>query len=122
MCRNLLLDRFKMTVHFEKRDFLAYELTVAKGGLKMKEFVPDPKIVDDPSPNGIPRPGPLNFKDGFPVLEPGNRTRAGGIDVNGRMLYSARAVPIQEIADRILQSALKIENGPGSCGNSSAWT
>src|SRR5580692_1264387 len=33
MFQNLLLDRFKMTVHFEKRDFEAYDLTVAKGGL-----------------------------------------------------------------------------------------
>jgi uncharacterized protein (TIGR03435 family) len=42
MYRNLLLDRFNMKVHFEKRDFTAYEMTVAKGGLKMKESVIDP--------------------------------------------------------------------------------
>lgn len=72
MFQNLLLDRFNMTVHFEKRDFEAYDLTVAKGGLKMKEFVPDPKAPEDRLPNGMPAYAPLglSFKNGFPVLAP----------------------------------------------------
>lgn len=41
MLQNLLLERFKMKIHREKRDFPVYELTVGKGGLKLKETSPD---------------------------------------------------------------------------------
>jgi uncharacterized protein (TIGR03435 family) len=115
MFQNLLLDRFNMTVHFEKRDFEAYDLTVAKGGLKMKEFVPDPKAPEDRLPNGMPAYAPLglSFKNGFPVLAPGNSPAMGGIDVNGRMLYTARQRSIGDIAERIIEEALAIQAGQG---------
>jgi uncharacterized protein (TIGR03435 family) len=41
MLQNLLLDRFRMTVHREKRDLPVYAMTLAKGGLKLKETAPD---------------------------------------------------------------------------------
>ena len=41
MLQNLLLDRFQMTVHREKRDFPVYAMTLGKGGLKLKETAPD---------------------------------------------------------------------------------
>lgn len=41
MLRNLLLDRFKITFHKEKKEFQVYGLELAKGGLKMKETEPD---------------------------------------------------------------------------------
>jgi uncharacterized protein (TIGR03435 family) len=41
MLRNLLLDRFKLTVHKEKKEFQVYGLELAKGGFKMKESAPD---------------------------------------------------------------------------------
>jgi len=41
MLRNLLLERFKLAIHSEKKDFQVYGLELAKGGLKMKESVPD---------------------------------------------------------------------------------
>src|SRR6185437_5930766 len=37
MLQNLLLDRFRMTVHREKRDFPVYAMSVSKGGLKFTE-------------------------------------------------------------------------------------
>jgi uncharacterized protein (TIGR03435 family) len=39
MLQTLLAERFHLTVHREKKDLPAYSLTVAKGGVKMKEFV-----------------------------------------------------------------------------------
>ena len=39
MLQNLLLDRFKMTLHRETRTVTVYELTVVKKGPKLREFV-----------------------------------------------------------------------------------
>jgi uncharacterized protein (TIGR03435 family) len=41
MLRNLLVERFQMKAHHETRDLPAYDLVIAKGGLKMKEAVAD---------------------------------------------------------------------------------
>lgn len=48
MLKSLLADRFQMKAHFETKDFPVYALTVAKGGLKMKESPIDPNDVGDP--------------------------------------------------------------------------
>jgi uncharacterized protein (TIGR03435 family) len=42
MEQNLLLERFGLKYHFEKRTMPVYELVVAKGGLKMRESPPEP--------------------------------------------------------------------------------
>lgn len=41
MLQNLLIDRFRMAVHREKRDFPVYAMTLGKGGLKLQETPPD---------------------------------------------------------------------------------
>lgn len=45
MLRSLLADRFKLTFHREQKEFSIYELTVAKGGSKLKPSATPP---DDP--------------------------------------------------------------------------
>jgi uncharacterized protein (TIGR03435 family) len=40
MLQNLLKERFALKVHMESKEFPAYELVVAKSGLKLKEAVP----------------------------------------------------------------------------------
>jgi uncharacterized protein (TIGR03435 family) len=50
MLKALLADRFKMTSHFEKKDFPVYALVVAKSGLKMQESTPDPNAEEHQSP------------------------------------------------------------------------
>ncbi len=52
MLRKLLDERFKLTLHREPKEFPIYALTVAKGGPKLTEAVPDT------SPEGSP---PLVF-------------------------------------------------------------
>ena len=49
MLQNLLTDRFRMTVHREKRDLPVYAMTVNKGGLRLKETEPD--AASQPSGN-----------------------------------------------------------------------
>jgi uncharacterized protein (TIGR03435 family) len=68
MFRNLLAERFKLELHHETRAMPSYSLTVAKGGLKIKESAQAPAAAsDDPLPAGG-RP-PIG-KDGFPILRP----------------------------------------------------
>lgn len=43
MSQSLLVDRFHLQVHFEKRDVSAFELIVAKGGPKLTPASPDEK-------------------------------------------------------------------------------
>ena len=40
MLQNLLIERFAMKMHVEKKDFPAYELVIAKTGAKLKDGVP----------------------------------------------------------------------------------
>jgi len=66
MLQNLLLDRFKMTLHRETRTGTVYELTVVKKGPKLREFV-----------ENAPAPADGKFstteKDGFVRIRPSPR-------------------------------------------------
>jgi uncharacterized protein (TIGR03435 family) len=66
MLQNLLLDRFKMTLHRETRTATAYELTVVKKGPKLREFVENAPAPAD---------GKLSTteKDGFVRIRPSPR-------------------------------------------------
>jgi len=50
MMQNMLVDRFKLAVHRDKKMLSVYELTVAKGGIKFKE-VPDSDSHNEDSNN-----------------------------------------------------------------------
>jgi uncharacterized protein (TIGR03435 family) len=72
MQQALLMDRFGLKYHWEKKEMQTYELVVAKGGIKMKESVENPAGADKaPAP---PAPGFQKLEmgsDGFPILPPG---------------------------------------------------
>jgi uncharacterized protein (TIGR03435 family) len=77
MLQNLLVERFGLAAHRETRELPIYELTVAKGGLKMKEPEKPPAGEAPPAP---PEPGAdgrpptikmLRDKDGSMMLPPG---------------------------------------------------
>jgi len=76
MIRNLLIERFGLKAHHETKEFAAYDLVIAKGGLKMKETVDHPDAASGPpklDANGFPqltRPGMTTsntFSNGVPV-------------------------------------------------------
>lgn len=46
MVQAMLADRCKLKVHFETKELPAYELVIAKGGLKMKEAASDEKTME----------------------------------------------------------------------------
>jgi uncharacterized protein (TIGR03435 family) len=61
MMKALLEDRFKLKIHRETRETPIYALTVAKGGLKLKQWDPGSCIIRDLTqypPQPIDRDGP----------------------------------------------------------------
>jgi len=66
MQQNLLVDRFRLAFHREKREMQAFDLIVAKGG---------PKLQETTAPAELPAPPPKRplrlDGDGFPILPPG---------------------------------------------------
>lgn len=67
MYQSLLADRFAVKLHRETKEFQVQELTVAKGGPRLKETVIDPN-APPPEPGTLP-PGPPKLdKNGFPDL------------------------------------------------------
>ena len=69
MLRNLLAERFHLKIHHETRDFPAWELTIAKSGLKIKESSP-------PVGAGLMPAPPKIGDDGFPEIPAGQAGRA----------------------------------------------
>ncbi len=49
MLKNLLIDRFKLTFHNDKKEFAVYALIQGKNGIKLKETVPDPATDNAPT-------------------------------------------------------------------------
>jgi uncharacterized protein (TIGR03435 family) len=102
MLQTLLAERFKLTVHREKKDLPAYALVVAKGGPKLKEFVEVPEDAAG-GPNapggrgGFDGPGPIKMgSDGMPKLPAG---RGGMMFMDGMGRLHAQGVPITNLTD-----------------------
>jgi len=93
MWQKLLKDRFKLAVHRETREVAVYELIVAKGGLKVKEWVDQPANSDAaPWEPGHP------FKrdpQGFPILPPGQTV---GFYTGDKAWFVAPAGTVQDVA------------------------
>jgi uncharacterized protein (TIGR03435 family) len=98
MMRNLLAERFGVKAHQETREFAAYDLVVAKTGLKLKESVDEPNAAPTPA-------GQVNVADdGFPKLtRPGMQTIFKN-GVGARM--TAKAQPMSNLA-RALEAQLE---------------
>jgi uncharacterized protein (TIGR03435 family) len=99
MFRSLLAGRFQVVVHHENRMLSGYALTVAKGGVKMKESGPPATPTDDAPPPG----GKLAIgEDGFPILRPSSY--AGGPVVlfrNGRARLQASGTSAATLAETL---------------------
>jgi uncharacterized protein (TIGR03435 family) len=102
MLQNLLIERFKMSVHREKKELPMYSLVVAKAG-KLKETAagsPSPD-ADAPPP---PPPGPPKIgSDGFPVFPAAMTGRPGifTMMMPGRARLTATAQTMQDLANRL---------------------
>jgi uncharacterized protein (TIGR03435 family) len=71
MLQNLLIERFKLAMHRERKDMQVYELVIAKNGPKLTESAGE--LPDEPVGGAAPR---MTFgKDGLPELPPGRVPR-----------------------------------------------
>jgi uncharacterized protein (TIGR03435 family) len=106
MLQNLLAERFGVRLHHEARALTGYELTVAKGGIKMRRAVTK---IDDPQlakfPDGI---FATKDKMGLPQLMFGRKARSNLALPNGLLRISGR---IQSAAD-IVEMCAREESAP----------
>ena len=74
MMLQLLVDRFHMKYHYEKRELPLYTLVVAKSGLKMKPSKPDENLplADAPKPGDAPGRVAFGPPPGPGVSKPGD--------------------------------------------------
>ncbi|MGD1072507.1 MAG: TIGR03435 family protein [Bryobacteraceae bacterium] len=101
MLQNLLIERFKMVVHKEKKDLPAYALVVAKNGPRLKPSTVDPAATLDAQTPGPPPGGPVMGKDGFPEMRAGGRGIMMAMTMGrGAKMATARA-SMQELAERL---------------------
>jgi uncharacterized protein (TIGR03435 family) len=93
MLQNMLAERFKLSVHFEKKEMQRSELVVAKGGPKLKEsaIAPQPKEDGaDPKPPEKPvEPKEFTAKDGYPAVAGEGMAAGYG---RARMVYPRQTI------------------------------
>jgi uncharacterized protein (TIGR03435 family) len=124
MLQNLLAERFKLTLHREKKDLPMYALVVGKNGPKLKESAeePAPKEGDGgPADGPLPAPGkPAIDRDGFPVLPPAAAGRAAVslALMNGNVRMTASKQPMSGLAEDLSrQLDLPVVDMTGLTGN-----
>lgn len=92
MWRNLLAERFGLTVRHEPREFQVQELVIAKGGPKLKETAWD---LAAPPP-----PGPPKIEKGE-LLSPGNVMTIFPDPAGSRAHTVAKAQPISKLTETL---------------------
>lgn len=81
MLQKLLAERFKLTIHREKKDLPVYALVAGKGGLKLKEAAAKPEGDAPESPDAT--------KNGFAMDTPNGRMSVSTSD-KGAVVTSAK--------------------------------
>jgi len=93
MLQGLLAERFKLAVHHEQKEMPASELTLTKGGPRLKASTESP-AAESPSAAVAPQ---LTFdKEGFPILPPGQHFAM--IMENGRARVRVAGMSMKDFA------------------------
>jgi uncharacterized protein (TIGR03435 family) len=97
MLCNLLIERFQLRYHWEKHEMQVYNVSIAKGGLKMK---PSPPPRDLPESPPAPRSddSPLDA-EGFPVVAPPRRHSQSIRVANGRERWASNDTEMAAIVE-----------------------
>ncbi len=104
MWQSLLASRFGLKLHRENKEIPVYELTVGKGGPKMKEAEPDPPPPSQPSKPPADGPaGPVRLTrgtDGCPVF-PGGRGGTSMMMMPGRFQMCAQQMTVESLCNML---------------------
>jgi uncharacterized protein (TIGR03435 family) len=115
MLKNLLVERFGLVYHMQKRDFDAYRLTVAKGGPKLQAAA----SVDGPQRTLPPGTRQPLDEQGFPVYQPGYPNLGGGGRL-GVIHFAARTATAEDLlimlAGQLRVNVLQLEDKTGLTG------
>ena len=103
MLQNLLIERFKLTYHFEKREMPVYALVVSKNGPKLNISRPEPPPPSDGGPTASTSHAPTTWTMGpygVPLLPPIPRgATSAGTMANGVKSFSASAATMDRIVE-----------------------
>jgi uncharacterized protein (TIGR03435 family) len=106
MFQNLLVDRFKLTFHWDTKDLPTYSIVVARNGLKMKESAEIPASRGDAPPRV--QGSPKLDTDGFPIQAGPQRDGAGTFMINGRSQIRGQRSTIEDLANELSRTQLKV--------------
>jgi uncharacterized protein (TIGR03435 family) len=96
MLQSMLIDRFQLKVHREKKEMTVFALVVAKGGPKFKEHADESKTSEG-SYGDAPAPSGLSVdKDGYPDVG-----KAGMAFTRGKGAWAAQKAQIGALAGMI---------------------
>jgi uncharacterized protein (TIGR03435 family) len=109
MMQNLLAERFHLTLHHDTKHLQGYEMTVAKGGSKLKESAPEaaPAEGSSAAPPGLRGP-PKRDANGFPILDGPGLMVMMNVGPKGPAAHlAAKSQPLSEVA-RMLSDQLRL--------------
>ena len=107
MFQNLLIDRFKLTFHWDTKDLPTYSIVAARNGLKMKESAEIPASGSDAPPPRV-RGSPELDTDGFPIHAGSQRDGTGTFMINGRSQIRGQRSTIEDLANELSRTQLKV--------------
>jgi uncharacterized protein (TIGR03435 family) len=114
MLQNLLVDRFKLTFHWDTKELPTYSIFVGRSGPKMREFA-DPSSGDSAPPSRVE--GQLKLDaDGFPISTGAQPDGIGTVRINGRSQLRAQRATMQDLAKELsskLQLAAPVADETG---------
>jgi len=90
MMQNMLAERFKLAVHFEKKEMQRYDLVIAKGGPKLKESAMPPPKEDAAEQKRVVAPELKLGADGYPALAEGMTVAM--MNGRARIMYPRRTM------------------------------
>jgi uncharacterized protein (TIGR03435 family) len=99
MLQNLLIERFKMSVHRDKKELPTYALLVAKNGPNLKPSAVDPAAPEPGPPTGRMVMG----KDGFPEMRAGGHGVMMAVTMGRGAKMAASQASMQELAERLAE-------------------
>ena len=98
MLQSLLEDRFGLKLHHGTKELPVYELSIGKGGPKMKAAVEDPEA--NAKEALLPPPGQIKFRDGIPQL-PAGRKGTFMMGRPGGFTLVVKVATVSDFADRL---------------------